>query len=87
MATSAIEDRLLDRLVRWDELRRQGRDVAAEELCSDCPELVSELRVWIEALRGIDRVIDAAETAVLATPQHSGSGGATDRELPDLMRP
>ena len=56
MATSAVEDRLLDLLVRWDELRRQGRDATAEELCSDCPELAGELRGRIEALRGIDPV-------------------------------
>jgi hypothetical protein len=49
MAMPAVEDRLLDLLVRWDELRRQGRDATADDICSDCPELAGKLRGRIEA--------------------------------------
>ena len=86
MATSAIENRLLDLLVLWDELHRQGRDMTAEELCSDGPELVGELRGRIEALRGIDPVLDLGATAFLSTPGDSGSSSAVDCKVPDLMQ-
>ncbi len=85
MATSAVEDQLLDLLVRWDELRRQGREAAAEELCSDCPELAGELRGRIAALRGIDPVLDIGQTARAATPGDTVSEPAADRQVPDLM--
>ena len=85
MATSANEDRLLDLLVRWDELRRQGRDVSAEELCADCPELGGELGERIEALRGIDPVLDFAGTAVLPNIRNPGSRHAQGRKVPDVM--
>jgi eukaryotic-like serine/threonine-protein kinase len=86
MATSAVEDRLLDRLVQWDELRRQGRDATAEELCSDCPELAGELRGRIEALRGIDPVVEIGEATLFSTPVDSSSGRTADRKVPDLLR-
>jgi len=37
--------------VRWEELREQGRDVSAIELCQDCPHLIDELQRRIEALQ------------------------------------
>jgi eukaryotic-like serine/threonine-protein kinase len=86
MATSAVEDRLLDLLVRWDELRRQGHDATAEELCSDCPELAGELRGRIEALRGIDPVLEIGDAALFSTGVDSSSGRAPDPKVPDLMR-
>jgi len=30
-------------LLRWQELREQGRDVSAEELCDGPPEMIAEL--------------------------------------------
>jgi WD40 repeat protein/tRNA A-37 threonylcarbamoyl transferase component Bud32 len=85
MATPAVEDHLLDLLVKWDELRRQGHLVTAEELCSDRPELVSELCCRIEALRGIDPVIEIEDTVVFPTPGNSAAERAADRELPECM--
>jgi WD40 repeat protein/serine/threonine protein kinase len=86
MATSAVEDRLLDLLVRWDELRRQGRDATADDICSDCPELAGELRGRIEALRGIDPVVEIGDATLFSTPVDSSSERAADRKLPDLLR-
>lgn len=40
-------------LLRWDELREQGRDVTAAELCRDCPDLAPELARRIDALRAV----------------------------------
>jgi serine/threonine protein kinase len=35
--------RIPELLQRWQELRRQGQLVSAEELCRDCPELIGEM--------------------------------------------
>jgi hypothetical protein len=43
-------DALLD---RWEALGEQGEDVAADELCRDCPELFQPLRRRIDALRAM----------------------------------
>jgi len=48
MATDArVEELLLD----WEERRENGQDLAAAELCKDCPELVGEVEKGIEALK------------------------------------
>jgi serine/threonine-protein kinase len=44
-------DRLAALLLLWEEAQDEGRDVAVEELCRDCPELASLLRVRIDALK------------------------------------
>ena len=48
--TDTDEDLLADLLVRWEELREQGRDVSAPELCQGCPHLADELARRINAL-------------------------------------
>jgi tRNA A-37 threonylcarbamoyl transferase component Bud32 len=56
------ESRLLDLVVRWEELREAGESVTPEELCAECPELVEELRKRIQALAAVERVLDVGET-------------------------
>jgi serine/threonine protein kinase len=46
------DDRLADLLIRWEELRDQGREVSAADLCQDCPSLAEPLARRIAALRG-----------------------------------
>ncbi len=45
------ESRLTSLLVAWMEAYQQGRNVPADDLCRDCPELVEPLRERIEDLR------------------------------------
>jgi eukaryotic-like serine/threonine-protein kinase len=45
-----------DLLLRWEELRAEGRAVSAEELCPDRPDLLEELRRQIRALEAVYRV-------------------------------
>jgi serine/threonine-protein kinase len=52
------ERTITELILRWDELRRQGRELSAEELCRDCPEHTEELRQRIEAARAVDRLLD-----------------------------
>src|SRR5438552_12488222 len=47
----AIQNRLGELLLRWQELRNHGQSITPEELCRDCPELVNELRRRIQALQ------------------------------------
>jgi tRNA A-37 threonylcarbamoyl transferase component Bud32 len=54
--------RLLDLVVRWEELQGAGQDVTPEELCADCPELIEALRERIQALSALKRVLDVGDT-------------------------
>src|SRR5262249_38710031 len=60
----AVDDRLMDLLLRWEEFREQGRLVSAEELCRDCPELLDEVR---RRLRFLDAVRPEGEPDAGAT--------------------
>ncbi len=51
MATSTIVG---DLLLRWQDAREQGRNLTAEELCVDHPELVAELARRIEMLESME---------------------------------
>src|SRR5262249_51321344 len=41
-------------LARWDELREQGQEVSAEQLASESPELLDELKGQIQKLKAMD---------------------------------
>ena len=44
-------------LLRWQELRDQGRAVSPEELCAGRPDLLDDLRRQVEALRSMERFL------------------------------
>ncbi|MBO0698553.1 MAG: serine/threonine protein kinase, partial [Zavarzinella sp.] len=63
----ATDDRLTDLLLRWDELRQEGRPPTADELCPDDPELQVKLRDRIRQRERIEAMLqpstlDAAES-------------------------
>ena len=41
-------------LERWEDLRQEGREVSAEELCRDHPELLKPLKRWIAVLKSTE---------------------------------
>jgi WD40 repeat protein/predicted Ser/Thr protein kinase len=87
MAEPTADDRLADLLLRWEELRHQGRQATAEELCRDCPELLEPLRRQIGALRALDAVLTADENQAATfplPPDSDTAGGASEepRHLP-----
>jgi serine/threonine-protein kinase len=47
-------------VLRWQELREQGRAVSAEELCAGRPELLDDLRRQIEALVSMEQFLGAS---------------------------
>ena len=87
MATAPIEDRLLELLVKWDEFHRQGRDVTPEELCSECPELVEELRSRIDIFRKMGSVLATGPNGLLSTPGEANSDGAVGARYPTPCTP
>jgi serine/threonine protein kinase len=58
----AFAERVCELLVDWEELRDQGKELTAEELCCDCLELTAEVRRRIEALRAMDLVFETDKT-------------------------
>lgn len=49
--TDDERDLLADLLVKWEEAFDEGKDIPAEELCTDCPHLSTELQTRIESLK------------------------------------
>ena len=45
------EDTLADLLIQWEEILESGRDVSANELCHDCPQLIEQLAQRIKAMK------------------------------------
>lgn len=69
------EDHLADLLLRWDELREQGQDVSAEELCRDWPHLAPALARRIHALK--------ATSWLAKTDEDGGQGPPPECTGPD----
>src|SRR3954447_22915497 len=71
-------EQILDLIVRWEEARAQGRHPAPEELCQDCPELLSGFRRQVEKLGQVawlDGPIESRTTApggVTPSPADTG---------------
>jgi serine/threonine protein kinase len=62
-------------LLRWQELRRQGRIVTAAELCADCPEVAGELECRMETVDHWEQFLGTTsneEEAANATPASFG---------------
>jgi serine/threonine protein kinase len=64
------ESRLLDLIVRWEELRDAGQVVTAESLCADCPELLPALQERLNALRAVDGALQTQDTGQLTKSLH-----------------
>jgi eukaryotic-like serine/threonine-protein kinase len=69
-------DDVSDLLLRWEELLEQGQAVSAEELCRNCPELLSEVREGIAALQAmgwmghapLEDITPSAEESIAGDP-------------------
>src|SRR5438105_835700 len=67
-----------DRLLRWQDARRQGKRLTAEELCADCPELAEELRGQIAALESMESLLG------LGTAEHRPAEPGPADTLPEI---
>ena len=41
---------ILDLIVRWEEAKAQGQDLAPEDLCRECPDLLTGFRRQVAKL-------------------------------------
>ncbi len=63
--------RVMDLLIEWEKCRDEGRPVSPEDLCRDFPELLGELKRWIQDLEAVDGLIGVRkgkETTVSTPP-------------------
>jgi RND family efflux transporter MFP subunit len=54
----AVDDRLSDLLVDWEQSRRGGVEPSLEDLCRDTPELLPVLRQSIDSLRATEWMLE-----------------------------
>lgn len=75
----ALDPRIIELVIRYEELREQGRPATPEDLCRDCPELLDELRKNLLGLQEVDQLVQAPDAAdyrtVSLVPRPDGPGG------------
>ena len=76
----ADRERMLDLIVQWEEAKAQGQDPMPEELCRECPGLLSGFRRQVEKLGEVEWLNGPIE-ASHPTPG-AGSGMIPDLDLP-----
>jgi serine/threonine-protein kinase len=79
------DPRVIELLLRYEELQEQGRGVTPEELCRDCPDLLDALRRDIAALSLFERRLGPPEQAALIDPL--GGPLADGPALPATVHP
>lgn len=81
--------RLTDLLLRWEDLRDEGKDISPEELCTDCPELMAELKNKIQALKQMDPVLETKGKSSKGVPETTSWPGVRGNDVlaADLLRP
>jgi eukaryotic-like serine/threonine-protein kinase len=76
-------DAILDLIVRWEEAKAQGQDIAPEELCGGCSKLLSGFRQQVEKLGQVawlNGPIEAGVTTLGNVPP-----ALADNDLPRLL--
>jgi tetratricopeptide (TPR) repeat protein len=79
----ALDERVIDLLLRYEEQCANGRPPNPEDLCRDCPELLDEVRRRIEHLHAIDHFATSGRLAPTADPPTVASpseGTARERQ-------
>jgi predicted Ser/Thr protein kinase len=68
------DSRLLELIVRWEDLRESGQPIDVDELCSECPELLPALRERLQALGAVNAVL-AGDMTVSSSSDESTCDG------------
>jgi RND family efflux transporter MFP subunit len=84
----AVDDRLSDLLVDWEQGRRAGLEPSLEELCRDTPDLLSVVKESIDCLKATDWMFrpEPSEPCRLGTAA-AEPGGAERAALHDTELP
>jgi Flp pilus assembly protein TadD len=77
--------RILSLVLRWQELRRQGKPLSVEQLCADCPELADDVAREVEALGAVLDMTNATITSVPPTIPPAVNEPAPALPLPDQV--
>jgi serine/threonine protein kinase/flagellar basal body-associated protein FliL len=80
----AVDDRLSDLLVEWDEARTTGAELSLEELCRETPELLSVVKESIESLKATEWMFASQASAF---PAGEGAGRDARAALQDTALP
>jgi tetratricopeptide (TPR) repeat protein/tRNA A-37 threonylcarbamoyl transferase component Bud32 len=83
METEERIDSLID---RWEDLERCGTPLTIEDLCSDCPELATEVRRRIALLKAIGSALDTPEAEQWPTTGDRGPDAAAAHRPPAVVR-
>src|SRR5262249_44458301 len=63
-----LDERLVDLLMRAEDLRDRGTPVTAEELCRDCPELLPDLRRLLRGTGEVEKLLELSASAISGEP-------------------
>jgi serine/threonine protein kinase len=75
-------DQILDLIVRWEHSRARGEDPKAEDLCRDCPDLLSDFRLEVEKLGEVAWLDGPIE---VGTETDDISPSPRDTDLPRML--
>jgi Protein kinase domain len=78
-----LDERLVELLMRAEDLRAEGVAVSPEELCRDCPELLSDVERLLQGIGDVEQLLHAPECAAAGTPSEAVSPART---VPPLSR-
>jgi serine/threonine protein kinase len=66
------DERILEVLARWEELRQRSQEIPVEMLCRDCPELIAGVKRAVEDLLAWQPLLEGPQTASLTVVAESG---------------
>src|SRR6187401_808072 len=56
-----MSPKLEEMLLKWEQMRKNGKPVALDSLCKDSPELRDELLAQVTALEKMDRLLNLSK--------------------------
>lgn len=77
------QERMLNLIVRWEEAKAQGEDPPLEELCGDCPDLLTGFRRQVDKLRAVDWLNEPIDAPT--TPSEGGPSTRVRDPLPRML--
>jgi mono/diheme cytochrome c family protein/predicted Ser/Thr protein kinase len=73
-------------MLRWEEARRQGRELSPEEICAECPQFADELRRRLRTIVVMERLLGRPEREPARTgPAPAGAAEAAESERLPLI--